>query len=360
MKAPKHRWLAIAICCRVVACLTVWTSVGRSADSGEPSPEAVLQEHGLSKVGKLWILPEEQELRDRLATLERFEKRHREARASVEQLLDANEATFARLSKLEESAEKTRELAAAAKAGTAQRKQLDAEQKNADAAVEQLRKVYIPPEKLGMGPPLKTALMDLVNARTDATLKLLAYRDTPDDLPQRYERLGKDPAIAAALAALPTPGQLGPLKGLKDTWRLFVDKLDSNLLGNTLPIYREGRAIRLTAIVDDRRPLTFTFGNAGESTVIAQNLAETAGLAVGPDARKVKYHIAEGRDVMAQIAKIAQLRIGRRVWKNVEFYILPPEAADVGARISPNSLPGYHLTINPSRFQLTIENSAGR
>jgi hypothetical protein len=357
MKGSRLRGLWISIGCCVVAAAAFGTPVG-AADGAEPSAETVLQEHGLTKFGKLWILPEEQELRERLATLERFEKRHREARASVEQLLDANEAAFARLNKLQETAEKTRELAAAAKAGTARRKQLDAELKNADAAVEQLKKAYIPPEKLGMAPPLKPALMDLVNARTEATLKLLAYRDTPDDLPQRYQRLSEDQAVMAALAALPTPSQLGPLKGLKESWRTFVGKLDSTLLGDTLPIYREGRSVRLTAIINDRCPLTFTFGNAGgEPTVVPQNLAEAAGLVVGPDARRVKYHVAEGRDVMAQVVRIAQLRLGRNVIKNVEAYILPPEAADVGTRIGPNSLPGYQVRINSNRFQLTIEGS---
>jgi hypothetical protein len=60
---------------------------------------------------------------------------------------------------------------------------------------------------------------------------------------------------------------------------------------------------------------------------------------------------------MAQVVRIAQLRLGRNVIKNVEAYILPPEAADVGTRIGPNSLPGYQVRINSNRFQLTIEGS---
>ena len=325
------------------------------AEDGEPSAESILHAHGLKKVGKLWILPEEQNLRDHLATLKRFDDRYRDANSYVEQLLDANEAILAHVTKLDEIVKKTREAAAAAKAGTPQKKQLDTELKNEETTVEQLRKPYIPPEKLGNAPPLKPALVDRVNARTEATLKFLAYRDTPDDLPQRYDQVRADPSIAAAIAALSPPGQLGPLKGLHDKWRFTVDKLDSSLLSDTLPVYRDGHVFRFTAIINDRRPLTFTFDNTGEPTVIPQNQAETAGLTIDPQARKVNYHISEGRDVAARVVKIPQIRLGRNVLNNVEAYILPPEAADVGARVGPNSLPGYRVTINAARFLLTVE-----
>src|SRR5206468_7262897 len=131
-------------------------------------------------------------------------------------------------------------LGKAANLGAAQKKQLDTELKNQETLIEQLHKLYIPPEKLGISPPLKPALVDLVNARAEATLKFLAYRGTPDDLPQRYERLRNDPSIAAAIAALPTRDQLGPRKDSREAWRAFVDKLDAGLLNDSLPIYREG------------------------------------------------------------------------------------------------------------------------
>jgi hypothetical protein len=270
-------------------------------------------------------------------------------------LLEANRAVLVQLTKLEETVRKTRELDKAANPGSSQKKQLDTELKNEEAIIEQLHKLYIPSEKLGVSPPLKPALVDLVNARTEATLKFLAYRSTPDDLPQRYERLRNDPSITAAIAALPSPDQLGPKKDLRDSWRSFVDKLDAGLLNDSVPVYREGNVYRFTAIINDHRPLTFTFGKPGEPTVIPENLAEAAGLTVAADARKVNYHVAEGRDVTVQIVRVPQIRIGRNTIKDGEAYILPPEAADIGAQISPDSLPGYRARIDPAKFQLIIE-----
>ena len=55
--------------------------------------------------------------------------------------------------------------------------------KNEESAIEQLHKLYIPPDKLGMAAPLKNALVDVVNSRTEVTLRYLEYRDTPCDLP---------------------------------------------------------------------------------------------------------------------------------------------------------------------------------
>jgi hypothetical protein len=322
-----------------------------------PAADQVLQNHGLTKVGKLWILPEEQQLRERLAALERCEKRHKEARASVDQLLDANEAALTRLNKLEETVKKTRELDASAKAGTPQRKQLDVELKNEESAIEQIRKAYVPPDKLGIAAPLKTALIDVVNARTEVTLKLLAYRDTPCDLPQRYQQVAKQPAVAAAINAADDSSQFGPSKGLCERWRFIIESFAASLLGDTLPVYREGHAYRLTAIIDERRPLTFTLDNVDEPMLIPQNLAEAAGLQIDPAAPQSTYRVAEGRDVKAQTIKIERVRLGGHVVKNVPAYILPPEAADLGARIGQNSLPGLHLHMNAAKFQINLTTS---
>lgn len=339
-------WLAVA---------TLMLPARATAGDRETSAEGVLRARGLTKQGKLWILPEEQELRDRLATLKRFEDRHREALAYVERLLEANRATLAQLTKVEEAIKKTHELDDKALAGTAQKKQFDTELKNEEAVAEQLRKLYIPPEKLGAGPPLKSALVDLSNARAEATIKFLALRGVPDNLPQLYERLEKDSSVSAALATLPEKDRLGPRKDLRDAWQACVERLESVLLNDKLPVYREGNVYRVTAIINDRRPLTFTIGKADEPTAIAQNLAEAAGIVAPADARRAPYHAGEGRDVTAQVVRIPLVRLGRNTAKNVEAYILPPEAADVGARISSAALPGYKAQIDGSKFQLTIE-----
>ncbi len=339
-------WLAVA---------TLMLNGRAAADDSETSAEAVLRARGLTKQGKLWVLPEEQELRNRLATLKRFEDRHREALAYVERLLEANRATLAQLTKVEEAIKKTHELDDKALAGTAQKKQFDTELKNEEAVAEQLRKLYIPTEKLGVGPPLKSALVDLSNARAEATIKFLALRAVPDNLPQLYEQLEKDSSISAALAALPEKDRLGPRKDLRDAWQACVERLDSSLLNDKLPVYREGNVYRVAAIINDRRPLTFTVGKADEPTAIAQNLAEAAGIVAPPDARRATYHAGEGRDVTARVIRVPFVRLGRNTAKNVEAYILPPEAADVGARISSAALPGYKAQIDGSKFQLTIE-----
>jgi hypothetical protein len=320
----------------------------------KPAAERVLEGLGLTKNGKLWILPEERQLRERLTALERAEKRHRDARAAVDQLLDANDAVLTRLTKLEETIKKTRDVDAAAKAGSPQRKQLDVELKNEESALEQLRKQYVPADKLGTAAPLRPALIDVVNARTEVTLKLLAYRDTPCDLPERYEQLAKDHSVAAAIAESAENLQLGPQKGLCDRWRFIVESFSTNLFSNSLPVYRDGHAFRFTAIIDERRPLTFTLNNGDGPVLIPQDLAEAAGLSVGDDSPKVAYRVAEGRDVKVQKLQIGQVRLGGHVSKNVPAYILPPEAADIGARIGPNSLPGVNLHINPVKLQVTM------
>ena len=128
-----------------------------AADDGEPSAEGVLRMHGLTKQARLWILPEEQELRERLAAIKRFEDRHRDAAAYVERLLEANRNLSLQITRVDEMLKKDRESNKTAQVGTVQKKQLETEIKNYEAALEQLHKQHIPPEKLGLAPPLKPA-----------------------------------------------------------------------------------------------------------------------------------------------------------------------------------------------------------
>ena len=156
--------------------------------------------------------------------------------------------------------------------------------------------------------------------------------------------------------ASPTADRLGPDKTVIDGWRACVDRLDGSLLNDSLPVYRDGNVYRFTAIINDRRPLTFSFGNQGEPTVIPQNLAEAAGIMPPADAKKVTFHVAEGRDMPALAVQIPQLRLGRNVMKNIDALILPPEAADIGAPNWPQcELPGYRPRIDAVQLLLIIE-----
>ena len=105
--------------------------------------------------------------------------------------------------------------------------------------------------------------------------------------------------------------------------------------------------------MNDAQPLTFSFVGTGERTIIPQNLAETAGLSVA-GAPTAKIHV-EGRELTAAVIKIPRLRFGPHVFHDVEANIVPPEAADVGARIGATVFVGYRVQLGPGGLSLKIE-----
>jgi hypothetical protein len=326
--------------------------VGQTVALAQP-PAKSLEARGLTRIGKVWCIADEVTLRDKLTELDRLAKRFHEAQQKVEQLLTQNQEAAANLPQFTKLEKSIHDQMAAAKPGTPQYKQLDGELKKAAFALEQLRGIYSPPDKLGAAAPLKPALVELANARAELTIRYLALQNTPNISTQQYDRLRQDESIMHALAEL-KDDQLGPAKQIQDK-RKAIERIEPEILNDSLPVYREGAAYRLTAVLDDRQPLTFGIGGASDPTIIPQNIAEAVGIAATETSPRLKLRVAANRDETVQEVKLAKLRFGRNVVSNVTAYILPPEAADLGARIGAKALPGYRVKINAERLQLVIE-----
>ena len=168
----------------------------------------------------------------------------------------------------------------------------------------------------------------------------------------RYDLLREDAGIAAAIVATGSGDSLGPARDMRDASKT-LDRLRSVVFPDWLPVYRDGNLYRVTALVNDKQPLTFSFGDTSQRTVILQSQADAAGLKVDDAAPRVKYRVAPGRDEMVQIVRIPRLRFGRLVLTNVEAGILPPEAAEAGARIGPGAFEGHRVHLTPSISCLT-------
>ena len=343
----------------IIACAALMSGArSRSVIAAdEPSAADRLKSEGLQRIGRTWCLPEEvdlkDELKDELSGLDRSEQRLVAAQQSVDQLIGQNEACHQRLVQFEQLEKQSRELAAAAKPGTPQRAALDAQVKTAAAGADQFRRQYIHPDQLGLSAPLKPAMADLVNVRTDLMLRLLPMLESVDHLTQRYDSLRHDGQIKAALKSMTPPDTLGPMKSLRDGWKI-VDKLQPMVFSDAVPVCRESHFYRVTAIVNERQPLTFSFMGTGQQTLIPQNLAEAAGLTIDANARKIKLRLGGGREEMAWQTKVPQLRFGRHVLHDVEAYILAPEAADLGARIGAQAFAGYHVQLDADHLLLVV------
>lgn len=320
----------------------------------EPSADDLLRARGLQQIGHAWCLPEDAELRRQLTGLERFETHLVAAQQSVDQLIGQNELYRRQMLQFEQLEKDARGLSGTMKAGSPQRIKLDAQAKEAGAAAEQCRRQYIRPEQLGLSPPLKPALADWINIRTETMLRLLPLLSAMDRLTQSYDSLRHDTEVTAAMAAIGPQESLGRMKNLRESWKI-VDKLQAMVFSDSMPIAHDGKFYRIAAIVNERQPLTFSYmGTGQQETLIPQNLAEAAGLVVDVRAPKVKVRLAAGRDGMVWPVKAEQLRFGRHVLHNAEVYILAPEDADIGARIGAQAFSRYRVELDVDRLQFVV------
>jgi hypothetical protein len=325
------------------------------AQNAEPTAANLLEALGLRRSGGVWALPEEVNFRERIATLERMERRLIELRQSIDQSLDQNETFRVRLGQAQQEEKRLRGLQASAKAGSAQRKQFDAELTTVTTLINQLRQLYQPPDRLGVGPPLRPLNVELVGLRDEMAIGLLPLRPALDKLLTRYDLLRIDAGVAAAIAGAGSE-PLGPARTVRDAGKT-LDRLHAVVFPDWLPVYRDGNLYRVTALANDCQPMTFSFGDTGQRTVITQSLAEAAGLKVDDAAPRVKFRVAAGRDELVQVVRIPRLRFGRVILTNVEAGVLPPEAADVGARIGPASFEGHRVHLDTEHLSLYVPGS---
>ena len=332
------------------------------------SAQQALHSRRLEQVGNTWLLPDETDLHSRLTELERLEKPLADARQTVDQLIEQNQKNFAALAEAQLAAQSLQTALATARPGSVQWNQLSNQLALRNKAINQLQQQCIGRDKLGATPPLKPSLIELVDARNEVLIRVLPMPGLLDELTNRYDVLGGDRAVKSALSLLGPPAALGPSRKLLDRWKV-VERLLAQVLTNTLPLYREGHFYRVTAIVNERQPLTFSFldtthqppstGNTStdnaEPIIVPQNLAEAAGLTVEKNAPRATLRAGD-RNISLTETKIPQLRFGRTVLRDVKAYILPPEAADIGPRLGLGALAKYYVKLDPDRLTLTVGN----
>jgi hypothetical protein len=328
--------------------------VGAAQSAAADDPAAVLHRFGLEKKGRTWCLAEEVELQRRLAELEPLERRFHELRQQVEQIVQQHQRAAAQLAQAEAARQRTRQLLASAAAGSPQRKPLEDELKRQSALVDRLKRTYVPLEKQAEMPLVRSTLVEWIAVRNEIALTILECRNVPARLPGLYHQLRNHPEVMEALASLGSQERLGPAKTYQAERRL-MDRLEQQVLGDVLPVYVESGHYRLPAILNEQTPATFSYLDSSEPAIIPATLAEAAGITVDPSAEPLSYRVDQRRTVAVRPATIPRLRLGGHVLRNVEAYVLPPDAEDLGARIGHLALGEYRITIEPQRLECKIE-----
>jgi hypothetical protein len=196
-------------------------------------------------------------------------------------------------------------------------------------------------------------MIDLVNARTAVQLAVLTIRRDTPKLEAEYEVLKTATSIQSALKQINSSARLGPARNYqRDVVR--TEAIAPSAFKNEIPGYLESGWFRMSAIVNEAHPVTFSLQPRDGPLLLAASAAERLGLTAKdftePD-RKVEVF---GRQLTAHPVKLASLRLGAGVVRNVPALVLPAEAEDLGSQLSSVVLAGYRTVVQPRRMIATV------
>jgi hypothetical protein len=327
------------------------------ADAQSRSPNDVLsKDFALVRSGRVWITVTEQRLLDRLAALPKLRARVVDAEVTLSQIAEAN-AAFWRQSRAVQLTIEQLERSRRSAANGARRKEIDEELRRQRKLARRLQGQAVEPAELGGVPSVRERLIAVSNHRNALLLSLLWIRATVAELAEQYRILAADPRVANALRDLNGDDQLGPLRDY-DQRLEQLGEYDKLVFTSHLPLYRTGDLSRVSLIISDQAPATFTWRDSHEPTILTASSAEAAGVSVPPTAPQLRLPVAGGRKVDVRRITIPYLRFGRYVVRDVPALLLPPEGEDLGSQVGPVALFGYQVVAEPERLRLTIKPAA--
>jgi hypothetical protein len=210
------------------------------------------------------------------------------------------------------------------------------------------------PVRLGGKGEVRKRIVELSQERCELLADASWIRQAAAQLKSDYGRLAANSEINAALKQSKRQ-RLGPQRGYQGD----LDRLsDYEALAATrwVPIYQQSGHTRVTALVDDRSAVTFTWSDASDQPVVlTASAAEAIGLAPSPAGEGETILAAPGRTVAARPITLRYLRLGRCVVRNVPAYVLPPEAEDVGNRLGRTALVEHRVRMEPERLRMWID-----
>jgi hypothetical protein len=337
---------------RGIVCLSlllVAASVVAAAPSSEATQVAgrVLLSRGLTPSANIWISRREATVKRNVEALEGLERRHQLAIAKADEMLAANEAIRARLVQAEEAA-RTKGRPDGNRPHPSSSRQSG---RTAPTTPTELTSQMPDVTGLGEQSPLQLAMIELSNSRVALQLAILhILRETPK-LEAEYKALESDVDVQSALKVIPASPRLGPAANYQREV-VRTESAKAAAFKSEIPGYFESGRFRLLAIVNEIQPVTFSLSDNGPS-VLTASVAQQLGLP-GRIAPRMQELDLEGRHVSVYPVRLTELRLGSVAFKNVAAIVLPPDAEDLGSRLSVASLTGYRATIQPRQMKLLL------
>jgi hypothetical protein len=120
-----------------------------------------------------------------------------------------------------------------------------------------------------------------------------------------------------------------------------------------VPLYRDNGDMRVSGLIG-RTPVTFTWLESSEPTLLTASVIESTGLSIPQNAKRVQFRLLDGRVVNVREFEVPYIRFGNQLLRNVKAFALPPEAENIGPQISPVAFEETTPKADPARLRLLL------
>lgn len=227
----------------------------------------------------------------------------------------------------------------------------DAQKRTLKRTIKTLSSTCVKPQELVSRPEIQARLIELATGRDRLLLTILAARREFRDMPAEYKRLGSDRRIQSALDSLEQRARLGPARSYAEDMATLADA-EKLVATDWLPLLQQSDLWRVNGVVNARAATTFTWEPGGGRVLLSGGVVELAGLS-GELGNPVEMTVGK-RAFTARRLRLPQLQLGACVLTDVDAFVLPPEAEDLGSRIGPKVFKGLDVRLDPQHLRLTI------
>ncbi len=220
--------------------------------------------------------------------------------------------------------------------------------------IQRLSAEAVEPRELGAEPQVRLALIELGQRNHQVIIAIHWMQEAVARITTRYEELQGETLVNEALAKLGPNHRLGPLQSDFDEKLQRAREVEKQVLESWVPLYVSSGQQRVSGIVNQRVPGTFTWKSSGSDVWLSRSLARLAGLELNSHAATSNLRIA-GRDLVAIRATLPYLQFGDCTLRDLTVNVLPPEAEDLGSFIGPDAFPNHDVVAAPEKLRLLLK-----
>ena len=289
--------------------LTLLVTLIATAAADEASLR-VLRTKGLVQLDRYWLTVDEARWRRQYADLSHLSSQFFAARKSFDKKIGEYTALRRRWNRVLKKLEENRLLLADRNLTPLQRQQVSSEtgryEEQKSEMEEQVQKWIT---GLDEDSEMRLAAIKLVNARNDLAANLLAVRRAIGKPQVDYAKYAQDPEVKAALARLNGRIVLGPVADSGTDIQRELQRLNSQVFRDSVPVYRRAGEVRLSVIVDEREPVTFAFRKETGPTLLPNTVLQRLGIEVD---RQAPYRVHREGDRVIRVHPITIPSLRRR------------------------------------------------